>query len=144
MELQVGVKVLLKNSEGKYLVMRRAPDPEQMKQLKWDIPGGRINIGSELLENLAREVMEETGLTMTSTPRLLAAQDLMPNGKTARHIVRLTYVATAEGEPKLSDEHIEHQWLSFQDVAALSDLDSYLTRLIADNVISEAILERPW
>lgn len=144
MELQVGVKVLLKNREGKYLLIRRAPDPEQIKQLKWDIPGGRINAGAELLENLSREVMEETGLTMTSTPRLIAAQDLMPNGKTARHIVRLTYAGTADGEPKLSHEHTVHQWLSFTDLAALTDLDSYLKKLIDDKIITEAILEREW
>ncbi len=143
MELQVGVKVLLRNSEGKYLLLRRAPDPEQQKQLKWDIPGGRIDAGSELISNLTREVQEETGLTMTSSPRLLAAQDLMPEHKQL-HVVRLTYSGTADGEPKLSPEHTEFQWLPFTELKELPDLDSYLSILIKDGVISEAILERGW
>jgi 8-oxo-dGTP diphosphatase len=141
MELQVGVKVLLRNPEGKYLLMRRAPDPEQKKQLKWDIPGGRIDIGSELLKNLAREVMEETGLTMTSNPRLLAAQDLMPDLKPI-HVVRLTYVGSAEGEVQLSHEHTEFQWLPFSELKELPDLDSYLKKLIDQGQVSEATLQR--
>ena len=69
MELQVGVKVLLKNPEGRYVLIRRADGKYQEVQNRWDIPGGRIEPSLGLRENLAREVMEETALTMTSDPR---------------------------------------------------------------------------
>src|SRR5262245_33027108 len=108
MELQVGVKVLLKNAEGKFLLIRRSP--EKYASDKWDIPGGRIDPGSELLKNLVREVKEETGLEMTSIPKLIAAQDIMASEE--RHVVRLTYIGSAEGEPQLSDEHTEYKWMS--------------------------------
>jgi 8-oxo-dGTP diphosphatase len=127
MELQVGVKVLLKNSEGKYLLIRRSPEKYPETQ-KWDIPGGRINAGATLMENLKREVMEETGLAMTSEPRLIGAQDILKNG---RHVVRLTYMGEAEGEPKLSEEHTEFQWLPLSEMRTLENLDSYLKQLLS-------------
>ena len=134
MELQVGVKVLLKNSDGKYLLIRRSDDKYQSVTNKWDIPGGRINVGTPLLENLAREVMEETGLTMTSEPRVVGAQDIFAREQD-RHIVRVTYVGTAEGEPQLSEEHTEYRWATFDEMRTLPNLDRYLTVLLESGLI---------
>jgi len=39
MELQVGVKVLLKNKEGKFLLIRRSPKKYPEVGPKWDIVG---------------------------------------------------------------------------------------------------------
>ncbi len=136
MELQVGVKVLLKNTEGKYLLLLRSPK-ENVAQGKWDIPGGRIDAGSKLLDNLQREVTEETGMTLSSVPRLVGAQDIFIPQQD-RHVVRLTYIGSAEGEPQLSEEHTEYRWMTFAEMTALGNLDSYLSTLIKDGTISEA------
>jgi len=133
MELQVGAKVLLKNTEGKYLIIRRSPYEERGVG-KWDIPGGRIDAGSPLLDNLKREVSEETGLELTDKPRLVAAQDLMwPD----RHVVRLTYIGMAEGTPILSVEHDAFQWVTFVEMEDLENLDTFIKELIDDGTISE-------
>jgi 8-oxo-dGTP diphosphatase len=132
MELQVGVKVLLKNPEGKYLMLRRAGHIDAAG--KWDMPGGRINIGSALMENLAREVMEETGMTMRGTPTLVAAQDIFVKGKEL-HVVRLTYTGTVEGEPHLSDEHSAHAWFTLDEIRKLDNLDTYLKELFESGTI---------
>lgn len=137
MELQVGVKVLLKNPDGKYLLIRRATDKYQEVQHKWDIPGGRIDPGTSLSENLAREVMEETGLTMTSEPKIVGAQDIFSTEQ-GRHIVRITYTGTAEGEPKLSDEHTEYRWVTFVELKSLDHLDRFLRALIDSGAITGA------
>jgi len=129
MELQVGVKVLLRNPEGKYLLIRRAP-AEKNGSGKWDIPGGRMEAGSTMVENLAREVMEETGLTMTSAPRVLGIQDMLwPD----RHVVRITHTGTIEGEPRLSEEHSEYRWATLEEILALDEreFDTYLRKLIS-------------
>ena len=137
MKLQVGVKVLLKNPEGKYLLIRRADDKYQEVEHKWDIPGGRIESTTGLRENLAREVMEETGLTMTSEPRVIGAQDIF-SPEQDRHIVRVTYTGTAEGEPKLSDEHTDYKWVTLAELKQLSNLDKFLKALLEEGAISEA------
>ena len=127
MELQVGVKILLKNKEGKFLFMQRNLEkyPELNKQ--WDIPGGRINPGTSLIDNLKREVMEETGLEIEDEPKLITTQDIFKKDK---HIVRLTYVGSAEGAVKLSDEHSEFRWLALSDIEKLDIVDKYLKETI--------------
>jgi 8-oxo-dGTP diphosphatase len=134
MELQVGVKVLLKNSEGKYLFMRRT-SYESAAAGKWDIPGGRIDVATGLRENLAREVMEETGLAMTSEPRIIAAQDIFPKVQD-RHVVRITYIGAAEGEVRLSSEHSEYRWMTFAQMQQEENLDSYVRELLKTGTIS--------
>lgn len=124
MELQVGVKVFLQNKEGKYLVLERNLDKYKdiQKRSAWDIPGGRIEISLPLIDNLKREVLEETKLEISEPIRLISAQDILRPDK---HVVRLTYVAHAEGQPELSDEHIAYKWLTLEDLKVLENLDSF-------------------
>lgn len=129
MNLQVGVKILLKNKDGQYLVVCRNAEMYPKVGRQWEIPGGRINAGTALLENLRREVMEETGLGIKYEPKLITAQDIL---KSDIHIVRLTYLGFAEeGEVKLSPEHTEYQWLSVEEISNLTPIDSYLKEVLA-------------
>lgn len=66
--LQVGVKVLLRNPQKKFLLVRRNSEKYPEIGPKWDIVGGRIDIGLPLLDNLNREVKEEVGLRIISNP----------------------------------------------------------------------------
>ena len=54
--LQVGVKVLLKNPEGKYLLVKRSAKAYPDAICGWELVGGRITPGIPLLENLQREI----------------------------------------------------------------------------------------
>ena len=131
MKLQVGVKVLLHNTKGKYLLLHRNIEKYNNVQGTWDIVGGRINIGTPLIENLAREVKEETGLSLTSKPTLIAAQDILLEDK---HVVRLTYIAETTGEPKLdTEENDAYEWVSKEELTKHSDLDRYLKELFDIN-----------
>ncbi len=133
MELQVGVKVLLKNKEGRYLFLHRSAKKYPEVNRLWDFPGGRIDIGSPLLENLAREVKEEAGMTIVGVPKLIGAQDILKND---RHVVRLTYVADAgSGTPVLSEEHDEFAWLTIEEIRSREDFDRYLRELLATGVL---------
>lgn len=134
--LQVGVKVLLKNSEGKYLMIRRSLEKyHEVTETRWDIVGGRINPGQPLMQNLAREVKEETDLELVGQPRLIAAQDILrvPD----RHIVRLTYVGECKGEVVLdTSENDAHQWLGFDELIKLEGVDIYFKELLNQNLIN--------
>ncbi|MCE9541509.1 NUDIX hydrolase [Candidatus Kaiserbacteria bacterium] len=134
MELQVGVKVLLKNSDGLFLLIRRSPIKYPESPNRWDIPGGRINPGTTLAENLAREVREETGLVLSGEPRILAAQDILK--VEGRHVVRLTYVGHADGVPELSEEHTEYCWVSLDELRVEANVDSFVKKLLEEGIIS--------
>jgi ADP-ribose pyrophosphatase YjhB (NUDIX family) len=136
MILQVGVKIFLRNPDGKYLLMRRSPEKYPGTKGVWDIPGGRINPGSLLIENLRREVMEETQLEIISEPKLIYAQDIIPNDE--RHIVRLSYIGETKGEPILdTSENIEYKWLSLNELKHHEDLDIYVKEIIDKNLLVE-------
>ena len=124
MELQVGVKIILQNKEGKFLFLQR--NLEKYSDIKQndslDIVGGRIQVGMSLLENLKREVFEETELNLIEIPKLIYAQDILRGDK---HVVRLTYMAQIEGEPVLDEEHIAYKWLTAEEVKKEENLDQY-------------------
>ncbi|MDO8659894.1 MAG: NUDIX domain-containing protein [Candidatus Parcubacteria bacterium] len=124
MELQVGVKIILQNKEGKFLLLQRNLEKytEVKKNDSLDIVGGRIKIGTSLLENLKREVFEETKLNLIEEPKLLAAQDILRPDK---HVVRLTYLGQIEGEPELDEEHSSYVWLTADEVRNKEGLDQY-------------------
>jgi ADP-ribose pyrophosphatase YjhB (NUDIX family) len=133
MKLQVGVKVLLKNTSGKYLLQRRNPKKYPEAQIGWDIVGGRIVPGVPLLENLKREVKEETGLTLLKVEKLLAAQDILRvKGK---HIVRITYLGKAKGKIMMDKkENTQYNWISLKNVKKLpkKSLDMYLAEVLKE------------
>jgi 8-oxo-dGTP diphosphatase len=134
MLLQVGVKAFLKNKEGKYLLVRRNAEKYGKTSGSWDIPGGRIDPGTSLVENLRREVKEETGLKIISEPILISAQDIMPN--TEWHIVRLTYIADTDGEPQLDlAENTEYLWCTVEQLTVQDGLDTYVREVIEKGLI---------
>ncbi|MBI4020619.1 MAG: NUDIX hydrolase [Candidatus Aenigmarchaeota archaeon] len=133
LQLQVGVKALLRNPEGKYLLVRRSPKAYPEVGAKWDIVGGRINPGSPLLENLRREIKEEVNLTLNKDPTLVAAQDILR--VPGRHVVRLTYVGEITGTPQVNEESEECQWFTAGQMKQLDALDIYVKELISRGVI---------
>jgi 8-oxo-dGTP pyrophosphatase MutT (NUDIX family) len=130
MILCVGVKVLLKNKEGKYLLLKRAPSRFKGINGTWDIVGGRIKTGTKLVTNLKREVREETGLHVLSKPTLISAQDIFWH-ENDTHVVRLTYCAETSGEPVLNeDEHVDWRWLTIDQIKNQPNLDIYLSEVL--------------
>lgn len=133
MELQVGVKVLLKNPTGKYLLQRRNKEKYPDAQIGWDVVGGRIIPGLPLLENLKREVKEETGLKLIKVDRVLGVQDILRiKGK---HVVRVTYLGKARGKIKQDkEENTEYKWFTLKELKAFpkKELDMYFYEVLND------------
>lgn len=128
MTLQVGVKILLKNKEGKYLLVRRDAKKYPEVGAKWDIVGGRIDPGTTLIENLKREVKEETGLLIDGEPTIIKVQDILR--VEGLHVVRLTYTGEADGEVILSDEHDKYDWFTLDEMLELEPMDIYFKEIL--------------
>lgn len=129
MDLQVGVKIVLRNRDGKILLLQRNLEkyPEIKASDSWDIVGGRIDIGTPLLENLKREIFEETKLNLTEEPRLITAQDILRPDK---HVVRLTYEGQIDGEPILDEDHIDYKWVDIEEAKGDENLDQYFKEVL--------------
>ena len=133
-KLQVGVKIFLRNKDGKFLILKRNPVKYPGTKGDWDIVGGRIDPGTKLLENLKREVKEETGLEIISEPKLIHAQDIIPNSE--KHVVRLSYVGNTVGEPVLDpEEAIDYKWLGVEELGFQENLDIYVKEILEQKIL---------
>lgn len=134
MQLQIGVKVLIQNPAGAYLLLTRSSDYEMTDDSDgWDIPGGRITPDEELLVALQREVREEIGVELPADarPELLAAQDIIVAAKEL-HVVRLTYRLPLDiSTITLSGEHTGFRWFTTAELKELS-LEPYLAAVVRD------------
>ena len=116
-KVNVTVVRALIESEGRVLLVRRAH--WDTLPGRWELPGGKVDRGEPLLEALAREVEEETGLMLASA-RLLYTREMLvaASGRTVREYV---YVATAIGAVSLSREHDRHAWVETPRERRLTD-----------------------
>lgn len=133
MILQVGVKIFLKNDEGKFLLLKREEQKYADVPFKWDVPGGRIDPGTPLTQNLRRELEEEIKVTLKNDPTLIYAQDIIvPDEK---HVVRLTFVGSVEDEPVLDHEHTEYKWLSLEEMKNFEHLDRFAREVVEKDLL---------
>jgi len=106
--------------DDKVLIVRRARPPAHGV---YTLPGGGVEVGENLLEAVAREVREETGLAVQPVAlagyREAIARD--QDGRVERHFVILPFAARwIAGEPVLNDELSEAMWLHPWELTGLS------------------------
>ena len=99
--------------DNKFLLLERVPS-EFMGGLV-ELPSGTVDEGEDLLTALAREIKEETGLTITSVLAYLGSFDYTSaSGKKTRQFNFL--VKVAPGEVKLNPtEHQAHHFVAPTD-----------------------------
>jgi 8-oxo-dGTP pyrophosphatase MutT (NUDIX family) len=68
---QIGIKGLIRNSDG-HILMVHIPKWSG-NEAHWDLPGGRMDSGENLLDTLRRELIEEIGTPFVGTPKQLMA-----------------------------------------------------------------------
>ncbi|MBE6506226.1 MAG: NUDIX domain-containing protein [Methanobrevibacter millerae] len=119
------MRSIVKNDEGKILVLRRHPKSKTNPH-KWELPGGKIEKGEFFDEALIREVKEETNLDVKVGDFCEAVQDDYPHKRTVQLIM---YSKDITGEVKISDEHDDWMWASADEIKSL-EITSSLEKII--------------
>jgi len=105
--------------DGKILLVKRGVEPG--KGL-WAIPGGTLRLGETLQACAAREILEETGVTV-AIGECLYVFDLIERdeaGKIKFHFVVADFAALfVSGEPKGADDADEAQWFDPEAMAGI-------------------------
>lgn len=68
----------------------------------WALPGGFVDVDETSEQAIRREILEETGLTVTSTQFVGVYDD--PNRDPRKHVVSHAFLCFAEGELKAGDD----------------------------------------
>ncbi len=92
----VGVGGVVRNAAGRIALVRRKHAPLKGR---WSLPGGAVEIGETLAAAVAREVYEETGLTVEVGPAIGVFDRIHPDarGKVRYHYVLIDYLCRVRG-----------------------------------------------
>lgn len=111
---------------GRLLLIRRAHPPEAGR---WSLPGGKVEPGESLADATAREVAEETGLTVVVGDEVGTVRRDGPDGVVFDiHDFRCRPLDT--GVPTAGDDAADARWVDaadYDDLDAAGDLATGLT-----------------
>ncbi len=109
---QVGIKAVARNQEGAILAIH------DTKSDRWDIPGGRIDAGEDIVDCLNRELREEIGVSATNLTLGTVTTSLITLPKAPDHrLLLVVYKVELAGEPFANEANTELVWLRAQDLA---------------------------
>jgi len=108
----LGVKTIIKNREGKILVLK----VEKGTKSYWDLPGGRVQKNEALEATALREVTEETGITTLNNIRhvgMIVSNIRIPIGseQTVGLIFAFYNADVNSDKVLLSFEHQRYEWV---------------------------------
>ncbi|WP_054950288.1 NUDIX hydrolase [Numidum massiliense] len=102
--------------DDRVLVLRRTEEERTAKEHHgWDFPGGGLEANEPIMDALAREVKEETGLRV----KVIAPAYIYDEIQAEKHLVVIKYVCHRPvGTLSLSAEHESAHWFAIDEVAA--------------------------
>ncbi|MBR2638613.1 MAG: NUDIX domain-containing protein [Bacteroidaceae bacterium] len=112
---QAATVAMILNSKNELLVARRAKEPAKGML---DLPGGFVDSFETGEEGVTREVLEETGLKVTSTRYLFSLPNKYVYSGFEEHTLDLFYVCTVDDDTSVvaNDDVKELQWIPLQNI----------------------------
>jgi 8-oxo-dGTP diphosphatase len=111
---RVGSALLVRDDENRILLGQRNKDPQRGF---WVIPGGKIHAFERIAEAAAREINEETGLTVEVSDPFKVYEIVNPPNE--HRIVIYSWAKATGGTPKASDDLLDVRFFSAEELAYL-------------------------
>jgi 8-oxo-dGTP diphosphatase len=123
--MKIVAKALLYNNRGEILILKRGGTHPNFPH-HIDFPGGEVESGEEEAAAVAREIDEETGLTVpTSSLQCVLTKQIDDETK---HLVYIGSIMNTDPKIVLSWEHEAFKWLSPEELVGQpipAGVDSY-------------------
>lgn len=117
----LSAKVVVCDASGRCLLLKRSMSSKGNPG-KWDLPGGKVDVGESFDQGLLREVAEETGLAISLQRVVGTAESELPT----RKVVYLILEGRVEsGQVCLSSEHDEYTWVDRRDLTTMDLADQF-------------------
>ncbi len=113
----IGVCAQIINNNQKVLLIQRAAS--DWCSGVWEMPGGGKENSEDLIACLRREVKEETGLTITSEPKLIGYFDFCHNENALPKRKFCFQISATSGNVLLSQDHSNYGYFSLAKIQAL-------------------------
>jgi 8-oxo-dGTP pyrophosphatase MutT (NUDIX family) len=113
-QTEMTAKAIVRNRDGKYLVLRSSKwEERQDRSQKPDLPGGMVEMGESPQVAVAREVAEEAGISILVDEFVLLYSETEFYEDTDTSVVKHVFAATAPSDDVvLSWEHEAFEWVS--------------------------------
>lgn len=110
--LRIAAKAVITDDRGNVLLIREAKYKDGTNLGKYQMPGGRLELGEGFYEALHREVKEETGLDIKPMKPLYVGEWSPTINGVTQQIVAIFMLCEVESiDVKLSDEHDDFKWV---------------------------------
>ena len=128
----VGVGAFILDGPRVLVIQRGRPPGEGL----WSVPGGRLEAGETIAQAVAREVREETGLTVEVGPFVCVIERFGDDF----HFVILDYLARVVGGTLAAGtDAADARWVTDQELASLPTTEGLL-----DVLARARAIRRPW
>ncbi len=123
---RVGSALLVQDESKRILLGQRNKDPQRGF---WVIPGGKIHAFERIADAAAREISEETGLTVEVGDPFRVYEIVNPPNE--HRIVIYSWAKVTGGTPKASDDLLEVRFFSAEELPYLP-LTPLVRRVLQD------------
>jgi 8-oxo-dGTP diphosphatase len=103
----VGQKAIVRNNQGDLLLLQRSEKSGAGGQ--WSLPGGGLEKDEDPVAGIRREILEETGLTVTNIVPFLV-RSYSENDDAV--VIIGYYCSAVTTSPRLNWEHTNYEWVS--------------------------------
>ena len=101
--------------DGKVFCVQRGEHILDYIYLKWEFPGGKVEVGESREEALVREIREELSVDIEVSEFLMTVEHTYPDFHLTMHVFKCVLV---QGEITLN-EHVALKWLSVDELDQL-------------------------
>jgi len=101
--------------DRKVLCVQRPKNTKEFVSLKWEFPGGKVEVGESREEALVREIREELSVDIEVSEFLMTVEHAYPDFHLTMHVFKCVL---DQGEITLN-EHVDLKWLAVEELDSL-------------------------